>query len=518
MPRGSTRRTVLAAGVGAAITGAALSRPPVPSASSKAGRFVGERLAGGIACFLGIRYGRAARFQAPTPEPFGRSTVRAVAFGPAAPQRSKRGPQSEDCLFLNVWTPAVHSGAQLPVMIYIHGGAYAFGSATDPVCDGARLAEQGAVVVTVNHRLNALGYLYLARLDSHFPDSGNAGQLDLAVALSWVRDNIAAFGGDPTRITAFGDSGGGAKVTTLLAMPAAVGLIHRAATMSGQQVTVSGPLNATRRTRAYLAYIGVSEHDLSPLLTFPSERLLEGLAAIDPVHGGPLYFGPVLDHKNLLRHPFWPDPHPQSLAVPMMTGNARDEMRAFVDPDAPFLREMNWDNVAARIGDELPADVSPEWVVAEYRRQLPTASPSDIYFKATTDGRSWRGQLEVAEARARAGRPAWVYQVDFTSRADPRRGAFHCIDLPLLFGTFAAPGADTGSDVAVRRMSQTIRSHFLAFARHGDPNLAGAPAWPAYDLARRATMVFNVDSHVEDNPRAWQRELFARAPYRQPGS
>ncbi|BBB14323.1 carboxylesterase (plasmid) [Sphingopyxis sp. FD7] len=403
-------------------------------------------------------------------------------------------------------------------MVYIHGGAYAFGSATDPVCDGARLAEQGAVVVTVNHRLNAFGYLYLAGIHPGFPDSGNAGQLDLILALLWVRRNIAAFGGDANRVTTFGDSGGGAKVTTLLAMPQAAGLLHRAATMSGQQVTVSGPLNATRRTRAFLAHLGMSERDLSALLTSPSERVLEGLAAVDPVHGGPVYFGPVLDHANLSRHPFWPDPHPQSLAIPLMTGNARDEMRAFVDPDSPFVREMSWDNLANRIGDELPVDVSPQWIVAEYRRQLPTASPADIYFTATTAGRSWRGQLEVAEARARAGRPSWVYQVDFTSRADPRRGAFHCIDLPLVFGTFDMPGADTGSDAAVRLMSRTMQSRFLAFARHGDPNLSDAPAWPVYDLVRRATMVFDVNSRTQDNPRAWQRELFARAPYRQPGS
>lgn len=301
-------------------------------------------------------------------------------------------------------------------------------------------------------------------------------------------------------------------------MPAAAGLIHRAATMSGQQVTVSGPLNATRRIRAYLAHLGVSEGDPSPLLNFSAGRLLESLDATDPVHGGPVYFGPVLDQRNLKRHPFWPDPHPHSLDIPMMTGNARDETRAFIDPEAPFLRQMNWDNVAGRIGDELPADVLPEWIVAEYRRRLPAASPEDIYFMATTVGRSWRGQVEVAEARARAGKPVWVYQVDFTSRADPRRGAFHCIDVPLVFGTFDTPGTDIGSDQAVRRMSQVIQTRFLAFARNGDPNLADAPAWSAYDLARRATMIFDVDSRVEDNPREWQRELFACAPYVQPGS
>ena len=501
-----------------ALAGPAFAQSGTPVANSKAGRFIGQKLPGGVVAFLGIRYGRGARFQAPVAEPTSRDAVSAIAFGPASPQRSKRQPQSEDCLSLNVWTPTPHPGARLPVMVYIHGGAYAYGRASDPATDGANLAGRGVAVVTINHRLNAFGYLYLSRLDSRFPDSGNAGQLDLVLALKWVRDNIAAFGGDPNRVMAFGDSGGGGKTTTLLAMPAAAGLIHRAATMSGQQVTVSGPINASRRARAYLAKLGVSERDLSPLLSLPPERLLEGLDAEDPVLGGPVYFGPVLDQRNILRHPFWPDAHPQSLHVPMMTGNALDEMRGFTKPDSSFVRDMNWENVADRIAAELPADVLPEWIVSEYRRRLPAASPADIYFRATTDGRSWRGQLEVAEARARAGKPVWLYQVNFKSRADPRRGAFHDIDLPLIFGNPAAVGADTGDDPDVRRMSRIIQDHFVAFARSGNPAVAGQPAWPAYELPQRGTMIFDGSTRVENDPRRWQRELFARAPYVQPGS
>ncbi len=489
-----------------------------PSVRCAAGRFIGEHLGGSIARFRGIRYGRAARFQAPVAEPPAHRPVRAVSFGPVAPQLGKRQPQSEDCLFLNVWTPDAQAGARLPVMVYIHGGAYAFGSSTDPVNDGARLAARGLVVVTINHRLNALGFLHLAKLNPRLADSGNAGLLDLVLALRWVRDNIAAFGGDPGQVMAFGDSGGGAKITTLLGMPAAVGLIHRAATLSGQQVTVSGPLHATARARACLEKLGVAESDLSPLMTMPPARLLDALGTEDPVLGGPVYFGPVLDQRHLLRHPFWPDPHPQSLAVPMMTGNAHDETRAFTDPGGAFALGMDWDNLPGRIGAELPADVAPEWIVAQYRQRLPGASPADIYYLATTAGRSWRGQLEVAEARAKAGSAVWLYQTDFASRADPRRGAFHCIDVPLVFGTIDAADAGTGGDAAVREMSRRIQDRFVAFARSGDPALPGAPHWPRYDLPRRATMVFDTDTRAEDDPRGWQRELFARAPYVQPGS
>lgn len=513
-----SRRHVLAGAAGLAAAPAAAWRTGgAPTVDCAAGRYVGERLDDGIARFLGIRYGRGDRFRAPVAEPRAGDPVRATTFGPVCPQRSKRQPQSEDCLFLNVWTPATRPGARLPVMLYIHGGAYHFGSVTDPANDGRRLAGRDVVVVTVNHRLNALGYLYLARLDPRFADSGNVGQLDLALALRWIRRNIAAFGGDPGRVMAFGDSGGGGKVTTLLAMPAAAGLIHRAATMSGQQVTASGPLNATRRAQAYLARLGVNGGDLSGLSSMPVERLLAALDAEDPILGGPVHMGPVLDMRTLTRHPFWPDAHPLSIGVPMMTGNARDETRGFVSPDDAFVRSMAWDNVAARIADELPVDVGPEWVVAEYRRRLPMATPADIYFGATTDGRSWRGQLEVAEARARAGTPVWLYQVNFTSRTDPRQGAFHCIDVPLVFGTLDAPGAGTGTGADSVAASRTMQDRFVAFARNGDPNFAGSDHWPPYVPSRRATMLFDVVSRIADDPRSWQRELFARAPYLQPG-
>lgn len=509
-----TRRTVLASGVSLAVTGAAFGRTAETQVTCAAGRFIGER-ADGITRFFGIRYGRALRFQAPITEPPRREAVRAMAYGPVCPQQGKRRPQSEDCLVLNVWTPESHGGARLPVMIYIHGGGYAFGSGGDAITDGRHLARRGVVVVTLNHRLNALGYLYLARLSAAFPDSGNSGQLDLVLALRWVRDNIAAFGGDPARVTAFGDSGGGGKVTTLLAMPAVRGLIHRAATMSGQLVAASGPLHATRRAEAFL---GSLRTDASGAATLPVERLIEALGTEDPILGGPIYMGPVLDMRALPRHPFWPDAPPQSLSIPMMTGNARDEMRAFSDPDGEFVRTMDWGNLASRIEAELPLDIAPERIVAEYRRQLPTVCAADIYFLATTAGRSWRGQLEVAEARARAGAPVWLYQVDFSSRSDPRRGAFHSIDVPLLFGTIDAPGAGTGNDADVRAVSRALQARFVSFAETGNPAVPGTIRWPRYELPHRNTLILDVQSEISADPRKWQRELFAGAPYVQPGS
>lgn len=514
------RRAVLG-GVAASATliaGRAWGRSAAPVRTA-AGAFQGT-IEDGVRVFRGIRYGRAERFRAPLAVPTSAEVQPADKFGPVAPQSGSRyGAQSEDCLFLNIWTADANPRALNPVMLYIHGGAYSGGSVTDPLNDGRALATRGDVVaVTVNHRLNAFGYLYLARLDPRFPDSGNLGQLDLILALKWVRDNIAAFGGDPSRVMVFGQSGGGAKIATMMGMRAAKGLFHRAATMSGQQVTASGPLNATARTRAYLGKLGVKENDLGALLEMPLERLVEGLSATDPVLGGGVYFGPVLDMKWLTRHPFWPDANPQSNAMPMILGNTRDETRAFVAPDSTRMPDLGWDNIAERIAPELRIDILPEWVVSEYRARYPGWTPEQVFYDATTCGRSWRGQVIEAEERAKAGAPGFVYQLDFGSRTDPRRGAFHTMDIPLVFGTLGAEGSQTGTGADARAASKAMQDSFVAFARTGDPNHAGLPRWPRYRLDQRATMVFDVRSHVENDPRKWQRELFARVPYIQPGT
>ena len=506
---GGAAALILAGGARAA-TSAAVRAP--------AGHFVGSTDSNVLA-FKGIRYGLSERFRAPVGVALPGQTRPAQAFGPACPQSGPYAPQSEDCLFLNIWTAEADARAKKPVMVYIHGGAYSNGSVTDPLNDGQTLAARGdCVVVTVNHRLNALGYLYLARLDPRFPDSGNAGQLDLILALKLVRDNIAAFGGDPSRVMVFGQSGGGAKIATMMGMPAVAGLFHRAATMSGQQVTASGPLNATARARAYLAKLGMTETDLAPLLTMPVEKLVKALTAPDPIMGGGVYFGPVLDMTWLTRHPFWPDANPLGNRIPMMLGNTHDETRGFLAPDSTKVKGLDWSNVAERMAPELKIDILPEWVVAQYRARYPDLTPTEVFYAATTAGRSWRGQVIEAEARADVGAPTWVYQVDFASRIDPRRGAFHTMDIPLVFGTLGAAGSHTGTAADAQATSKAMQDSFVTFATTGDPNHAGAPDWPRYDLASRSTMIFDARSRVENDPRRWERELFARVPYIQPGT
>jgi para-nitrobenzyl esterase len=225
------------------------------------------------------------------------------------------------------------------------------------------------------------------------------------------------------------------------------------------------------------------------LLAMPAERLVEGLSAADPILGGSLYFGPVLDMNWLIRHPFWPDANPQSNAIPLLLGNTHDETRAFYPPGHPALTGLGWDNLAARLGPELRVDALPEWVVGEYRRLFPAYGPEQIFYAATTAGRSWRAQIIEAEERARAGAPAFVYQLDHPSPAP------HGADIARVF-----------------RGDGPVADAFLRLAR------TGAPGWPAYTLPARRTMVFGPTPRLASDPRRAERELFARIPYIQPGT
>jgi para-nitrobenzyl esterase len=305
----------------------------------------------------------------------------------------------------------------------------------------------------------------------------------------------------------FGQSGGGAKIATLMGMPAAAGLFHSAATMSGQQVTASGPMHATERARAYLARLKVTPADL---LSMRAERLTDALDTTDPIMGGGVYFGPVLDMKWLTRHPFWPDANPQSNSIPMVLGNTHDETRAFIGRER--LKGLSWDDLADRMAPELRVDIKPEWVVSEYRRLFPVYTPEQVFYAATTAGRSWRGQVEEAEARAKANAPTWVYQVDFASPVEPWRGAPHTMDIPLVFGTLDVPGSFTGTGPDARAVSDAMMRAFIALAAKGNPG------WVQYRPPERATMIFDAPPHLENDPRREQRELFARVPYIQPGT
>ena len=505
------------------------AKPRLPSVLTTNGPVTGRTLSG-TDVFLGLRYATAKRFQPPVkPEPWTKP-FNATAYGPASPQSDSPDPygQSEDCLFLNIWTPKADTTKRRPVMFYIHGGAYNTGSGGSPLYDGSNLAQRGdVVVVTVNHRLNAFGYLYLARLERQLGQtdtlkhSGNCGQLDLHLALQWVRDNIAQFGGDPGCVMVFGQSGGGAKIATMLATPSAAGLFHRAATMSGQQVTASGPGNANTRALTLLTALNLKPDaaGLTTLQALPVADLVAALRTKDPVIGsGSLYFGPVLDETTLFRHPFWPDAPDQSRAIPMIIGNTHDETRGFLGGD-PHNFELTWQELPAKLPPQYRVDIDPWLVIDTYRRLYPSMTPSDVFFAATTAGRSWRGAVEELEARARSGATTYAYQLDWqTPKNDGKLGAPHTLDIPLVFRTTATPDSISTDSPDARHMADLFSDAFIAFARTGSPQTPALPAWQPYTLPNRETLLMNLTPTLALDPRSAERRLFAKVPFTQQGT
>ncbi|WP_213804559.1 carboxylesterase family protein [Granulicella sp. dw_53] len=489
----------------------------------------------GVNVFKGISYGTdtsGRRFMAPVRPAAWVGERPALGFGPQAPQPIHRRDgrsafsaldepepvNSEDCLQLNVWTAGLRDGRKRPVLVYIHGGAYSSSSSNGPVYDGIRLVKRGdVVVVTLNHRLNLFGYLYLAGLGDGFEDSGNVGQLDLILALEWVRDNIAEFGGDPGRVLIFGQSGGGAKCATLMAMPRAKGLFHRVMTMSGQQLTGTVPEHATATAEAVLKALELSKERLGDLrdpAKVPMERLVGALKL-------GRYFGPVHDGRELPRDPFSPDAPAISAAVPMILGNTHDETRLLIGASDASLFSLGWEELPARLERyrQFLGDLKTTDIVTDYRKWYPAYSAGDVFFAVTTAFRSWHGMVIESDRRAAQRGPTWVYEFDYKSPVDGGKwGAPHTMDIPFAFDNVEIAAGMTGGGADAQRVADQMSETLIAFAQTGDPNNKAIPKWPRFDTERRATMCWDVVSKVKDDPRGEERKLAAKAVYVQPGT
>ena len=525
--------------VGAAFADHAL-RPMVYAASHAAPEAVltTGRVRGttnrGIHVFKGIPYGADTaprRFMPPAPAAPWTGVRETIGFGPRAPQASGNdrsiagyhlppdlGPISEDCLYLNVWTPGLRDDRKRPVMVYIHGGAYSNGSGNNALYDGVNLCRRGeVVVVTLSHRLNLFGFLYLADLAPDLADSGNAGMLDLVLALQWVRENIAEFGGDPKRVLIFGQSGGGAKCATLMSMPAARGLFHRVITMSGQQITASRRETATARTLAVLAALNLPARRAEELRTLPVMQLIQASHAAG-------YYGPVNDGRTLVRDPFDPDAPPLSADIPMILGNTHDETRYFIGTRDPAAFTLTWETLPAKLKQnaQFLGNLNLSEVIRQYRGIYPAYSPSDVFFAVTTASRSWRGQLIEAERRAAqpsGGAATWVYELDWRTPIDGGKwGAPHTLDIPLAFNNAATADGMSGNGTEAKSLASLMSDTWIAFAQTGNPNHAGLPHWKPYDLASRETMSFEARTRIIKDPRGEERKLIEQVPYTQPGT
>jgi para-nitrobenzyl esterase len=486
----------------------------------------------GVVVFRGIPYARPPlgplRFAAPVPADGWTGTRDATAFGPPAMQGASAisgglrvAAPSEDCLTLNVWTPAVDDGRR-PVLVWLHGGAFVTGSGSMPMYHGAHLARRGdMVVVTVNYRLGLFGYLRGVDVcGDALPSTGNAGLLDQIMALAWVKSEIAAFGGDPEDVTVAGQSAGARSLAMMLAMPRTRGLIHKAVLQSGPALSLT-PERANRVTESILADLRLAPSEAGRLCNLPAEQLLEIQTRVTPRAGG-VFYGPIADGLDVPADPEAAIVAGSASGIPLLTGTTLEEQRFFMrlDPEAEHLTD---DGLLARLGspgmnaqawDDArrdPADVVAVYREARAARGESTAAPN-LWVAIMSDRRFRVPSMRLAELQGAHTSDVYAYLFTWQSPGwDAKLGAGHVVEVPFVFGTLDAPDArdlvPAGSPVG--RLSEQMQDAWIAFARTGSPRTPELAGWEPYTADRRLTMLLGTACGPVDAPYEAERRLWA---------
>ena len=533
---------------------------PGATVATSAGKIRGLLLDNKVHAFKGVPYGEstagARRFLPPVKVQPWTGVRDAFALGHRSPLVDStlvpewtplniREPMGEDCLNLNVWTPAIGGGTR-PVMVWLHGGGYATGSPGMIPYDGANLAaKHDVVLVSITHRLNAFGFLYLAEIGGEkFAGASNAGMKDIIAGLEWIRDNVASFGGDPRNVTIFGQSGGGAKVSTLLGMPAARGLFHRAIAQSGSAVTSMAANVATRNAEAYIERLGLKSNQLDELQKLPMEQLLGALAARPSTGSGRADAGrgagpgggastgsggadggrgarqggfaaaPVVDGTSLPRDVFTPTATEISADVPLMIGSTETEVTWNINTD--YTVPADDAALRARVKRTLRSadDAQIDKLIATYRKGRPKASNLDLALIIETDASPFRSGTDTeAERKAALGKaPVYVYRFQWYSPVSGGRlRAMHCMDIPFVFDNVDLAQSVVGDGRDRYALADRMSASWVAFARSGNPNNKLVPKWEPFTADQRATMIFNTETRAVNDPYRDERVAVAAA-------